>query len=358
VEEVDKRYGSGSCRAYTDYREMIARDDIDAIMIAVPDHWHGILSVAAAQAGKDIYGEKPLAHTFAEQQAIVAAVNANGRVWQTGSWQRSQFNFRQGCELVRNGHLGKVTRVEVGLPHGHADFAKTGPPAGFEAPPQHIRYDTWLGPAPVLPYCKAVHHMNWRWNYNFGGGQLMDWIGHHMDIAHWGMNWDATGPLEVEAVQADFPPQHAGWNTATKYRINCVYEGGVEVVIAGGHDDIAGGTKWIGENGWVHVNRGVFNTSNPEWTKRNFDRGPELPRPQDHYIDFLDAIKSRGKTLTPAEVAHRSATPGHLGLISMLTGRKIKWDPKTERIIGDPGAAALLSKPMREPYTLAHAFGG
>jgi predicted dehydrogenase len=358
---VDSKYGNSDCKAYTDFRELLSRQDIDAVTIAVPDHWHSIISIRAAESGKDIYGEKPLAHTFAEQQAIVAAVKANGRVWQTGSWQRSTFNFRMACELIRNGIIGKVTRIEVGLPAGHTDFAKSGTPAetGFKPAPDHIHYDMWVGPAQYQPYSPACHHKNWRWNYHFGGGQLLDWIGHHNDIAHWGMDWDDTGPLEVQVEQVDFPPRQAVWNTATKYRVNCKYPGEVDVVIAGGHPDIASGTKWIGESGWVHVDRGKFSASDMSWTKNDFDRGPvKLHAPQDHYRDFLDCIKSRGTTLAHVQAAHRSATTGHLALISMLTGRKIAWNAHNEQIIDDPGAAALLHKQMREPYTLAMAYGG
>lgn len=359
---INKHYGTSDCQGYLDYREVLARADIDAVMIALPDHWHGVVSVAAANAGKDIYGEKPLAHSIGEQQAIVAAAARNNIVWQTGSWQRSQFNFRLGCMLVRNGYIGKVKRVEVGLPSGHNDFAGTGLPTGYEQPPDHIHYDTWVGPGEHLPYCKAVHHMNWRWNYAFGGGQLLDWIGHHGDIAHWGLgNDDKIGPLEVNAVQCEFPARNAFWNAATKYRIECKYPDDIELVLSGGHDDIKSGTKFIGETGWVHVDRGRFDASDMAWTKLKDEeiqgevrllRVENAKSGNPHYRNFLDCIKSRQPTLTPAEVAHRSATPGHLGLISMLTGRKITWDPKTEQIANDPGASQLLTGKLRSPWSL------
>ncbi|MHC5074699.1 MAG: Gfo/Idh/MocA family protein, partial [Planctomycetota bacterium] len=188
VRTINKRNGNQDCTAYHDFREMFAREDIDMVMLAVPDHWHAILAIAAAKAGKDIFGEKPLAHTYAEQQAICRAVKQYGRVWQTGSWQRSERNFRFACELVRNGYIGEIKEVHVGLPAGHNDFSGRASETTFQDPPKELDYNFWLGPAPYAPYCPARVHMNWRWNMDYGGGQLLDWIGHHLDIAHWGLD--------------------------------------------------------------------------------------------------------------------------------------------------------------------------
>jgi predicted dehydrogenase len=356
VDTVNNQYKNKDCKVYQDYREMMARDDIDAVMLAVPDHWHALLAVEAASHKKDIYGEKPLARTVAEQQAIVKAVRDHKRIWQTGSWQRSVENFHKACEMIRNGLIGKVTRVEVGLPSGHYDFAGTGDKRSVTEPPARLNYDFWIGPSKMMPYIEARIHMNWRWNYNTGGGQLLDWIGHHCDIAHWGMDWDNAGPSEVEG-QGEFPPEDALWNTCTKYRINLKYPQDVTMVIAGGHGDIRGGTKWIGTDGWVWVDRGAFDCSNPEW--KDISKLPDnlrkvkLLRSSNHHRNFLDCVKSRQPTLTPAETAHHSAIPGHLGLISMMTGRKIKWDATKECILEDEGASKLLSRPYREPWKLA-----
>ena len=163
---------------------------------------------------KDVYGEKPLAKTIAEQQRIVAAVEKNNRIWQMGSWQRSVRNFRKAAEIVRNGLIGKVTEVHVGLPSGHHDFAGTAQFMTPTPPPPELDYETWIGPSKMMPYIKGRVHMNWRWNYNTGGGQLMDWIGHHMDIAHWGLDFDREGPSEVEG-HGDFPASDAVWNCCT-----------------------------------------------------------------------------------------------------------------------------------------------
>ncbi len=385
LKAINGHYKNTDCKGYHDYREMMARKDIDAVMLAVPDHWHALMAIEAAKNKKDIFGEKPLARTIAEQQAIVRAVQKHKRIWQTGSWQRSERNFHYGAELVRNGLIGKVVRVEVGLPSGHSDFARTGKPLldkladlpdkvtdlskllpdtpgwklALSSAPEHLDYDRWIGPSKMEPYIQARGHMNWRWNYNTGGGQLLDWIGHHGDIAHWGLgNDDKIGPLEVEG-SGEFPDPRALWNTCGKYRITCKYPNDVTMIISGGHPEIAGGTKWIGTDGWVWVDRGnAFKASNKEWeearTVPDDLRKVKLHlNPGGHFRDLLDSIKSRKPTSTPVEVAHHSAIPGHLGLIAMLTGRKIKWDARREKILGDKGASELLSRPYRAPWSLS-----
>ena len=354
--------------------------DLDAVMLAVPDHWHAILATEAAKHGLDIYGEKPLAKTIAEQQAIVHAVQKNKVIWQTGSWQRSQPIFHKAAEIVRNGLIGEVTHVEVGLPPGHSDSAGIPPElfkrlkllgadnlskvvpgtpawdAVVSQPPKQLDYETWIGPSKMEPYIKQRVHANWRWNYNTGGGQLLDWIGHHCDIAHWGMDCDNSGPSEIEG-HGDFPASDALWNTCTKYRIELKYPRNITMTIAGGYDDIRGGTKWIGTEGWVWVDRGGFEASNPEWKKGKTLpeelRKVKLYQSPGHQRNFLDCIKSRQPTITPAETAHHSAIPGHLSLISMLTGKKINWDAQHEKIIGDAEASKLLTRPYRAPWKMS-----
>ncbi|MGO8678435.1 MAG: Gfo/Idh/MocA family protein [Limisphaerales bacterium] len=388
LDKINGKNGNKDCKAYHDYREMMARPEIDAVMLAVPDTWHAMVATEAARNKKDIYGEKPLARTIAEQQAIVKAVRQNHRIWQTGSWQRSQSPFRKAAEIVRNGLIGKITRVEVGLPDGHTDFAGTGGPlaaklkpgahadflakvvpgmpewdAAVTQPPADLDYETWTGPSKMEPYIGARVHMNWRWNYNVGGGQLLDWIGHHCDIAHWGLDMDDKGgPSEIES-EGEFPPANAIWNTCTKYRITLKYPNDITMIIAGGHGDIRGGAKWIGTDGWVWVDRGGFDASNIDWFQKLPDSCTvKLYRSDNHQGNFISCVKSRKPTITPAETAHHSAIPGHLGLISLLTGhdengkrigRKIRWDAKKEVIIGDPEASKLLSRQYRAPLKLA-----
>jgi predicted dehydrogenase len=382
VKMINDNYGTEDCKGYHDYRELLAREDIDAVMIAVPDHWHEIAATEAARRKKDIYSEKPLAHTIAEQQSIVRAVQQNGIVWQMGSWQRSVPTFHKAAEIVRNGLIGTVTHVEVGLPGGNSDFdgvqkaalarlAAAGVTASsleqivpgtkdwdllVTDPPPELDYNTWVGPSKMEPYIRARSHKSWRWNYNTGGGQLMDWIGHHCDIAHWGLDFDNTGPLEVEG-SGELPPAGAVWNTAPKYRFELKYPQNITMTIAGGDPNIKGGVKWIGTEGWVWVNRGAFDSSNPAWKQ-----GKNLPRElrkvklyssTNHQQNFLDCIKTRQSTITPVEVGHHSAIPGHLCVISMLTGRKIRWDAKEEKILGDRDASKLLTREYRAPWKMS-----
>ncbi len=356
VNTINTHYNNKDCKEYHDFRELMARDDIDAVMLAVPDHWHALVAVEAARRKKDIYGEKPLARTIAEQQAIVKAVHKHRRIWQTGSWQRSVENFHKACEIVRNGMIGKISRVEVGLPSGHNDFKGTAEKRSVTDPPPELDYEFWIGPSKMMPYIEARVHMNWRWHYNTGGGQLLDWIGHHGDIAHWGLDFDQTGPSEIEG-QGEFPPEDAVWNTCTKYRITLKYPNDVTMIIAGGHPDIRSGTKWIGADGWVWVDRNGFDASKTEWKAMkqlpDDQRKVKLYESNNHYRNFLDCVKSRKPTITPVEIAHHSAIPGHLGLIAMLSGRKIKWDAKKERIVDDTEAKQLLTRNYRAPWKLA-----
>jgi predicted dehydrogenase len=355
INKVNNRYGNKDCKGYNDFRELLARKDIDAVAISTPDHWHAIQAIAAANAGKDIFCEKPLSHTLGEGIAMVNAVQKNKRIWQTGSWQRSMASFRWAVELVQNGYIGKVSRVEVGLPSGHNDFANTGKDKPNGPVPAGVDFELWTGPAQMNPFNICRFHKNWRWDYNTGGGQLMDWIGHHCDIAHWGLANpkfgcgpdDAVGPIELSAT-ADFPPKDAMWNTATKFRVDCKYPNDVEVVISGGYPGIGGGAKWIGPNGWVSVNRDKIDASNVQWIRdiQVLDKKGEIEialyRSPGHFREFIDSVKSRKRTTTPVEIAHRSQTPGHLGYIASVTGRKIKWDAVKQEIVGDEEASKMM----------------
>ncbi|MBD3413554.1 MAG: twin-arginine translocation signal domain-containing protein [Candidatus Aminicenantes bacterium] len=348
---VNEKYGNTDCTTTQDFREICSRKDIDAVCLSLPDHWHAIIAISCVRAGFDIYGEKPFTHSLIEGRALCDAVQRYGCIWQTGSWQRSVANFHKAAELVRNGRIGRVKKIEVGLPQGHHDFAGTKGQETIGPPPEHLDYDFWLGPAPYAPYCPARVHRNWRWNMDYGGGQLMDWVGHHVDIAHWGMDYDSTGPVEIQGT-AEY--QRAGvWNSPTQYRLELKYADGTPMTVAGGHSDIRGGTKWIGEHGWVWCNRGGFETSPSSLIKEFI--GPDetkLYQSSDHYQNFLDCVKTRKQTITPAETAHRSASVGHLGVIAIEMGRKIRFDPQTETIVNDPEASRLLSRSYRKPWEL------
>jgi len=354
---VDEQYENSDCTTYLDFRELIDRGDLDAVSIAVPDHWHAIPAITAARAGLDIYGEKPLARSIREGRAICDAVHRYGRVWQTGSWQRSRDNFRRACELVRNGRLGKIHKVEVGLPTGRT----LGPQPELPVP-DGLDWDFWLGPAPWVPYRdfsgnsssgdskRRSPHWNWRWIMDYSGGQLTDWAGHHIDIAHWGLDLDYTGPVEIEG-KGDFPTDGL-WNVPPTYRFRCKYATGLDMVVADDHQ-VGRGTKWFGEKGWIQVNRRSLESEPASILQQVIGPGEiKLYESRDHHRNFLDCVKSRQMTIAPVEVAHRSISVGLLGEIAMLTGRKIRWNPETEEIIGDPGASALLGRAYREPWHL------
>lgn len=352
-ETVDAKYGNSDCRTYHDFRELIARNDIDAISMATPDHWHALVAVAAAESGKDVYGEKPLSHCIAEGRAMCDAVHRHGRIWQTGSWQRSVTNFRQAVEIVRNGLIGNVGTVHVGLPSGYS-VSGSGTEKDFiiQPPPPELDYNFWIGPSPYADYFPAKTHWNWRWQLDFGGGQLCDWIGHHCDIAHWGLDMDYDAPVEIEGTGVF--PKTGPWDAPSSYRVNTRYRNGVKMTIAGGHDDIKMGVKWFGENGrWVYVRRGQIDANPKSLLGVTF--GPNdthVYYSDNHHRNFINCVKNRKLTITPCEVAHHSQIPGHLSNIAMKLHRPIKFDPNREEIIGDPEANAMLRTPMRGPWHL------
>ncbi|MHC4691290.1 MAG: Gfo/Idh/MocA family protein [Planctomycetota bacterium] len=357
--EINKHYKNNDCAEYRDYREMVSRNDIDTLCISVPDHWHAIIALEGILAGKDIYGEKPLTLTIAEGQALVEAVNLYQCVWQTGSWQRSTSHFRFGCELVRNERIGKLQKVEVGIGPG---FKGPGGPTVYGIGPQPIQqvpkdldYEMWLGPAPWAPYTEKRCHWNFRWILDYSGGQVTDWGAHHIDIAHWGMGCDETGPVEVSG-KGKFPDDGL-WDAAVDYDFECKYASGLVMHVAS-NNHLRQGVRFIGEKGWVHITRGGLDANPKKLLKEKIGSSEiHLARPsgdhrQGHRRDFLDCVKTRAQTITPVEIGHRSAIPAHLGNIAMLLGRKVRWDARAEKIIDDPAAARMLSRPMRAPWHL------
>lgn len=360
VRRINNRYQSTDCAQYNDFRDMIVRDDIDTLCISVSDHWHSICAIEGLRAGKDIYGEKPLALTITEGQAIVETVQRYNRIWQTGSWQRSTGHFRFACELVRNNRIGKLLRVEVGIGLGYKPAP--GEPTVFGIEPQPVMpvpqgfdYNMWLGPAPWVPYTEKRCHWNFRWILDYSGGQVTDWGAHHIDIAHWGMDCDGTGPVEV--VGKGIFPQDGLWDAAVDYDFECRYKNGVTMQV-GSNNRYSQGVRFIGQTGWVHVARSGLDAHPKSLLKERI--GPDeihLPRPsgddrKGHRRDFLDCVKTRRETISPAEVGHRSATVAHLGNIAMLTGRKIQWDPGREEVVDDSTASRMLSRAMRSPWYL------
>ena len=342
---VDDRYKTSDCATYLDFRELIGRGDLDAVTLAMPDHWHSIPAIAAARAGLDVHAQKPFARTIREGRAMCEAVKRYGTVWQTGSQQRSGSNFHRACELVRNGRIGKVSKVEVGLPTGGGSDNKPVQPV-----PEGVDWNWWLGPAPWVPY-RGIMHWNWRWMMDYSGGQLTDWAGHHIDIAHWGLDTERTGPVEIEG-KGEYPKDGI-YDVPMTYKFTCKYANGIVMTVAN-NKQIPQGAKWYGENGrWVYVKRGKLE-ANPKSVLEEVI-GPNeihLYKSRDHRQNFLDCIKSRKEPIAPAEVAHRSISVGLLGEIAMLTEQKLRWDPDKEVFIGNDAANRMLSRPMRSPWHL------
>ena len=346
---IDRKYDNSDCADYNDFRELLARTDLDAVSIAVPDHWHSMPAILAAQSGRDIYAEKPLSLTIVEGRAMCDAVHRYGRVWQTGSWQRSQNHFRFACELVRNGRIGKVHTVMVGLPTGPKIEPQPAMPV-----PEGFDYDFWLGPAPWAPYTEKRCHWNFRWILDYSGGQLTDWAAHHCDIANWGMGTEYTGPVEVQGV-GDFP-RDGLYNAAIDYTFDCKYAPGASPVAPDGFvmnvsNKNRGGATWEGTDGWVWVDRGGIDAHPKELLNSRI--GPDeihLYKSTDHMLNFLACMRTRELTITPIEVAHRAISIAHLGNIAMQLGRKVGWDPKTEQILDDAEASRKLLRTMRAPW--------
>jgi predicted dehydrogenase len=347
-QRVEQFYAQGKrsgtyhgCAAYRDFRELLARSDVDAVVIATPDHWHALQVVAAAAAGKDIYCEKPLSLTIAEARAMVTAVRRYDRVLQTGSQQRSSAEFRRACELVRNGRIGRVERVVVGV---------GGPSRWCDLPEEPLEpgldWDLWLGPAPWRPYNSILsprgvhdHFPHWRRYREYSGGAMTDWGAHHFDIAQWGLGMDGSGPVEV------IPPDEPTSGTGVRFR----YANGVEVV----HDSSQGGVRFLGTDGWIFVDRGKFE-AHPESVAIE-PLGPGAVRlyySDDHLQNWLDCIRTRRRPICDVEVGARSVTVCHLGNLAYWHGRRLRWDPERERFLGDQEANRWLDRPMRDPWKL------
>ena len=345
---IDTANKNSDCKAYGDYREFLEKEKLDGVSIALPDHWHGLIYTAAANKKLDVYGEKPLARTIHDGQAIVSAAKRNNIVWQTGSWQRSRENFRRGAELAVNGRVGKVTRVEVGLPNGNRGV---GTPPIKEVPAE-LNWEMWLGPALKVPY-RGISHWDWRWILDYSGGQLTDWSGHHIDIAQWGIGMERSGPIEI-AGEAVYPTDGI-YNAPVEYDFLCKYANGIEMRVANeARIEKGSGATWYGDKGWIHVNRGnTLTASDPKILEEVIaDNEIHLYKSTDHIGNFLDCVKSRGETVAPVDIAHRSISVGLLGEIAMSTGQKIQWDPVKQEIIGNPQASRLLTRPYRQPWNV------
>ena len=346
-----KKTGAGEyrgCDAYADFRDVLARDDVDAVMLVVPDHWHALMTVMAAKAGKDIYCQKPMTLTVDEGHAMIRAVRRHKRVFQTGSQYRSQAAIRKVCELVRNGRIGKVERV-ISLVPG----APSGPGPGWQPMPvpPDFDYPMWLGPAPLAPYHAERCLYRFRFNLDYSGGQITNTGAHSNDIVQWALGTDDTGPIEFEDLGAVWPPKGHLYNTAIKTNFRARYAHGVELICR--TQDPGFGARFEGTDGWIQYESGKI-TCHPE-SLQDSVIGPDeihLPVSPNHYRNFIDAVKSRQDPIEPVEIGHRTASLCHLGNIAMRLGRKIAWDPAAQRCPHDAEAEAMLRRPYRAPWQL------
>jgi len=335
------------CAVLERHEDVLERPDIDAVMIATPDHWHVPIAMAAVRAGKDVYVEKPLGISIAEGQALRDAVRRYGAVFMHGTEQRCMRQFRHACELVRNGRLGKLHTIKVGCPGGRVTGAHPAQPV-----PKGLDWDRWLGPARAVPYtparCKAG---SWYFISDYAAsGFIAGWGIHHVDIAQWALDADDSGPVAIEGTGV-LPPDGL-YDTPVTWHIDYTYANGVKLDFRDNKQN-AQGIRFEGTDGWVHANRQTIQAE-PKNLLTSVIRASEvrLPRWDNDDRNFLDCVKNRAETASPVEAAHRSTAVCYLGDIAVRLKRKLQWDPQAERFPNDPEADRLLTRPMRTPWRL------
>lgn len=364
--DVDQRHVDSAARRFTkdgktpakynDFRKLLERDDVHAIIQGTPDHWHSLVNIAAANARKDIYSEKPLTLTIDEGRHVIKAVRDHKVVLQTGTQQRSEQRFHLACELVRNGRLGKLKEVQVFVPGGirGGPFKSVPVPAEFD-------YNFWLGQAPQAPYFTERCHTTFRWWFDYAGGPVTDWGAHHNDIARWGIGLD--GPISVEA-QVIAPPVPGGYTTPSEFEATLHWANGVKQVVKTTPDDKwngeiinpngqRNGIKFIGSDGWIWVNRDEIGASDKELLRAPLpNNAVKLEVSRNHMGNFFECVRSRQDPIANVETGHRSAVIGHLIIIALRTGLKLEWNPEKEVFTGADAAEGNkhLAREMRQPY--------
>ena len=332
---------------YADFRELVARDDLDAVIVGTVDHWHALTSIAAMKYGCDVYCEKPLALTIAEGQAMVKATRKYDRIFQTGNMQRSDARYRLACELVRNGRLGKIHTVEARI----GENPVGGPFAVAEAP-EDLDWDLWKGPTADVPYVKERCHYQFRWWYEYSGGKLTDWGAHHNDIAQWGLGKDDTGPVRVTGTGVTPSKDPQSYNCHPHFAVTYEYDDGTHLVTT---SDGENGNRFIGDKGWLFVSRERIEASDPAILKEPL--GPDATRlynSSNHMANFLEGVRTRKRPICDVEVGHRSANVCHLGAIALRLGIPLNWDPQAEQFTGphaDRGNA-MIAREYRSPWKL------
>ena len=345
ADAVEKRTGRKPVQ-YADFRKLLENRDVDAVIIGTPDHWHALIATQACLAGKDVYCEKPLTLTLREGRVMTQVARATKRIVQTGSQQRSDDKFRLGCELVRNGRVGRIRNVRVGLTY--VNFNTTPVPDG--EPPAELDYDLWLGPAPWRPYNKNRVHYNFRFYWDYSGGQMTNWGAHHLDIAQWGLGMDESGPVAIEATAA-FDPEKR-FEVPVESEITYRYANGVTLQCSQGPNRRTG-TTFEGDKGWIHVNRGTIEGSDEDLVHQPLPADAvRLYVSKDHLDNWFDCIKTRKLPICDVEIGHRSASVCHLGSLAMRLGRKLTWDPEKEEFPGDAEANKMRHYEYRRPWEL------
>ena len=358
AEEASKQFGGA--KIYSDFRRALEHPDLHMVINGTPDHWHTLVNLAALQAGKDIYSEKPLTLTIDEGKRLVAAVKKHKRILQTGSQQRSDAKFRLACELVRNGRIGKLQHVTVVLPMGLRD----GPFAKAEVPAE-LNWDFWQGQTPSIDYVPQRCHQKFRYWYEYSGGTMTDWGAHHNDIALWGIGLERSGPVSIEGRPLiDMIP--GGYTAAQQYEVNYTYANGVthtcrsttknrwdgSVAPDAAKDMPDHGVRFEGSEGWIFVTRGKIEASKPELLSEPLTKKKvSLYVSDQHMKNFFDCVRSRQQPICEAEIGHRSVSICHLGVIAIRLGRKLRWNPKREMFVDDKEANLFVAREQRKGYS-------
>jgi predicted dehydrogenase len=356
---VDSQYGNKGCTAYNDFRDLLARNDIDAVLIATGDRWHSLLSILAANAGKDIYCEKPMSLTVAEGRAVADAVKRYNVVYQCGTQRRSMRTFSFAVKLARTGKLGELHTLRSYVRAGQSCPVHTQEPV-----PPGFNYDLWLGPAPFIEYSSRFVRGDWKNHFDYSGGMITDWGAHCNDLAQWANDADLTGPTEYEG-SAEFPSQ-GFCNVATKLHLVATYANSPRRVKLVMHqtkemplwptDNTELAVKFEGADGWVYADDGGNMFAEPKSLLQDMkfekQQWTDAANWQGHHRNFLDCVKTRAQTIAPAEIAHRSTTTCHVANICLRLARKLTWNPQTERFVNDAEADKMLSRTMRRPWHL------
>ena len=337
--------GGGDIKVYKDFRELFANEELDAVTIGTPDHWHTIPALTAIRAGVDVYCEKPLTLFLDEGKVLVKAAREHGTVFQVGSQQRSDARYRLACELIRNGRIGKVKEVEARIGRN-----PLGGPFKEARVPDELDWDFWLGQTPEVAYIPERCHYEYRWWQAYSGGKMTDWGAHHNDIAQWALGYDGSGPVKVDADGSPWPVLPNSYDMPARFVCTATYDNGTVLKTM---SDGENGNLFTGENGWIFVNRSKIEASDPALLDEPLgDDAVRLYVSNDHMGNVLDCVRSRELPICDVEIGHRSVSVCHLDNIALNLRRELKWDPEQERFLDDDEANALLRREMRSPWTL------